>query len=87
MNLRKTKYIWLPAALLVYALIMAYQGLDILTVQRDYLRFFGTLGAELAVIIALSWFLRRKFELARRREQADNMNSAASASDSESSAK
>lgn len=70
MNLRKTKYIWLPAILMIYLCVMAWHGLDILTVQKDYLRYFGTIAAEIAVIISLSIFLRKKYILKQQRENS-----------------
>lgn len=70
MNLRRTKHIWLPVLLLLYLGIMAWQGIDILTVQKDYVRYFGTIAAEITVIVALSFFLRKKYLLKQSREQS-----------------
>lgn len=75
MNFRRTKYIWLPALLLVYIIVMAYIGRDTLIVQGDWLRYFGSIAAELAVIVALAVFLRKKQKLQDRRENRnDNPN-------------
>ncbi len=68
MNFRRTKYIWLPALLLAYIIVMAYIGRDTLTVQGDGLRYFGSIAIELAIIIALAVFLRKKQKLQERRE-------------------
>lgn len=75
MNFRRTKHIWLPALLLVYIIVMAYIGRDTLIVQGDWLRYFGSIAAELAVIVALAVFLRKKQKLQDRRENRnDNPN-------------
>ncbi len=71
MNLRRTKYIWLPALLLIYIIVMAYIGRDTLTVQGDWLRYFGSIAVELAIIVALAVFLRKKQKLQDRRENRD----------------
>ena len=68
MSFRRTKYIWLPALLLAYIIVMAYIGRDTLTVQGDWLRYFGSIAIELAIIIALAVFLRKKQKLQDRRE-------------------
>ena len=72
MNFRKTKYIWLPTLLLFYIIVMAYIGRDTLTVQGDWLRYFGSIAVELAVIVALAFFLRKKQNLQDRREKRDD---------------
>ena len=58
----------MPAIILVYFLFMAWQGRDILLVQGDYLRFYGTVAAELFVIVLLSIFLRKKYQMKQARE-------------------
>lgn len=58
----------MPAIILVYFLFMAWQGRDILLVQGDYLRFYGTVAAELLVIVLLSIFLRKKYQMKQARE-------------------
>lgn len=68
MKLNSTKHIWLPAILTVYAVIMAFLGRDIWLVQGDYIRFFGTIIGEAVIIVALSYFLRRKYKLKQRLE-------------------
>ncbi len=72
MNFRRTKHIWLPALLLVYIIVMAYIGRDTLTVQGDWLRYFGSIAAEIAVIVALAIFLRKKQKLQDRRENRND---------------
>lgn len=72
MNFRRTKYIWLPTLLLVYVIVMAYIGRDTLTVQGNWLRYFSSIAIELAIIIALAIFLRKKQKLQDRRENRDN---------------
>lgn len=70
MRLKATKHIWLPLILTVYAVCMAFYSRDILLQQGDYLRFFGTLGCEAVVIVALAYFLRKKYQLQQRREKS-----------------
>ena len=72
MNFRRTKHIWLPALLIVYIIVMAYIGRDTLTVQGDWLRYFGSIAIELAIIVALAVFLRKKQKLQDRRENREN---------------
>ena len=67
-QIKSTRYIWLPALLIVYLAAMAYVGRDMLLVEHNYLRYYGTIGAEVACIVALSFFLRKKYLLKQRRE-------------------
>lgn len=73
-QIKNTRYIWLPALLIVYLAAMAYVGRDMLLVEHNYLRYFGTIGAEVACIIALSFFLRKKYLLKERREALSGEN-------------
>lgn len=67
--MRKYKYIWLPALLGVYFLFMTfYFGIDLLRAGEN-MRFWGTVAAELLVLLALVFFLRRKERLRREREE------------------
>lgn len=67
--MRKYRYIWLPVILGGYFLFMTfYFGVDLLRAGEN-LRFWGTVGAELAVLVALVFFLKRKERLRREREE------------------
>lgn len=67
--MRKYKYIWLPALLAVYFLGMTfYFGLDLLR-QGEATRFWLTVGAELAVLTALVFFLKKREKLRTERER------------------
>lgn len=68
MNLKENKHIWLPALLLIYFAIMAYQGRDILIVAHQYVRYFLTVGFELLVIVLLYFFLKKKKRIRLDRE-------------------
>lgn len=66
--MRKYKYIWLPALLFIYFLFMTfYFGLDLLK-AGEQMRFWATVGAELIVILALVFFLKRRDRLRKERE-------------------
>lgn len=54
-------------ALFIYMCVMAYVNRETLTVYHDYLRFYGTLGAEIVVLCLLFFFLRRREKLKRER--------------------
>lgn len=64
---RKPYYI--TGALLIYAIVMAIYNLDTLTVYHEYLRYFGTLAAELVVLTALFFFLRKREALKAERQE------------------
>ena len=67
--MRKYKYIWLPALLAVYFLGMTfYFGLDLLR-QGEATRFWLTVAAELAVLTALVFFLKKLERLRSEREK------------------
>lgn len=67
--MRKYKYIWLTALLSAYALFMTlYFGLDLLR-SGGKTQFWITLGAEVAILIALFFFLRKREQLRREREE------------------
>ena len=67
--MRKYKYIWLPALLAVYFLGMTfYFGLDLLR-QGEATRFWLTVGAEMAVLTALVFFLKKREKLRMERER------------------
>lgn len=66
--MRKYKYIWLPALLAIYfAFMTVYFGLDLLR-SGETLRFWGTIIAESAVLIALVIFLKKRERLRSERE-------------------
>lgn len=72
--MRKYKYIWLPCLLGIYFLFMTfYFGIDLLK-SGETLRFWATVGSELAVLAALAFFLKRREKLRTEREKdiADN---------------
>lgn len=67
--MRKYKYIWLPALLAVYFLCMTfYFGMDLLR-QGETMRFWLTVGAELTVLTALVFFLKKREKLRAEREK------------------
>ena len=65
----KKKYIWLPAVLVIYTLIMAWMNRETVTVHHKYGLFFGTLAVEFAIISLLVVFLRKRERLRREREE------------------
>lgn len=65
-NLNKRPAI-IVGVLFIYMCVMAYLNRETLTVYHDYLRFFGTLGAELVVLTLLFFFLRKREKLKRER--------------------
>lgn len=67
--MRKYKYIWLPALLAIYFVFMTvYFGLDLLR-SGETLRFWGTITAEMIVLIALVIFLKKRERLRSEREK------------------
>lgn len=73
--MRKYKYIWLPTLLAVYFVFMTvYFGLDLLRSGETF-RFWGTIAAEVIVLIALVIFLKKRERLRTEREKdiADNI--------------
>lgn len=67
--MRKYKYIWLPALLAIYFVFMTvYFGLDLLR-SGETLRFWGTITAEMIVLIALVIFLKKRERLRTEREK------------------
>lgn len=70
-NLTPKKIYAMTGVLAIYAAVMAFVGRDILLVQHNYLRYFGSLGAEIVVICLLYFMLRRLMRKQRERE-ADN---------------
>lgn len=67
--MRKYKYIWLPSLLFLYFLFMTfYFGMDLLRAGEN-LRFWATVGAELLVIVALIFFLKKRDRLRKEREE------------------
>lgn len=66
MKLREKRYIWLPVLLLLYGLAMG------ITFGRDYIATGKTLqlalimAADIAICIALFYFLRKKQRLAEK---------------------
>lgn len=67
--MRKYKYIWLPAIIFIYFAVMtAVYGMDLLR-SGETSQFWLTVGAELVVLVALVFFLRRREQLRREREK------------------
>lgn len=62
----KKPYIY-TGALFIYMCVMAIYNVDTVTVHHDYLRYFGTLAAELVVLCLLFFFLRKREKLKRER--------------------
>lgn len=58
----------ITGALFAYAIMMAVLNLDTITVHHNYLRYFGTLGAELIILCFLFIFLRKREKLKTERE-------------------
>lgn len=66
--MRKYKYIWLPTLLAFYFIGMTfYFGLDLLR-QGEATRFWLTVVAEVAVLTALVFFLKKREKLRTERE-------------------
>lgn len=67
--MRRYKYIWVPALLGIYFLFMTfYFGIDLLRTGHE-MRFWITTGAELIILIALSFFMKKREQLRREREE------------------
>lgn len=67
--MRKYRYIWLPLLLGAYFLFMTfYFGLDLLK-SGAQTQFWCTVGAELVVLTALVFFLKKREKLRREREE------------------
>lgn len=62
----KKPYI-IVGALFIYMCVMAVFNRDTLLVQHDYLLYFGTCAAELAVLVVLFFVLRRRERLKAER--------------------
>ena len=72
--MRKYKYIWLPSLIAIYFLFMTfYFGMDLLH-SGEHFRFWTTIGAELIVLAALVFFLkkREKLRIEREKDIAEN---------------
>lgn len=67
--MRNKKHIWLPLALFLYLAVMAYIGRDALNVPQLRLKYFLTIGAEIAILIALHFFLKWRARLKQEREK------------------
>lgn len=66
--MRKYRYIWLPMLLGVYFLFMTfYFGIDLLK-SGEQVRFWCTVGAELVILVALAFFLKKREKLRQERE-------------------
>lgn len=63
----KKPYI-ITGALFVYMVIMAIINRDTLTVYHDYLKYFGTLMAEIVILRVLFIFLRKREKLREERK-------------------
>lgn len=73
--MRKYKFIWLPSLLALYFLGMTfYFGFDLLR-QGESTRFWLTVGAEIIVLVALTFFLRKRERLRSERENDMAANS------------
>lgn len=66
---RSKKPLYIVGALFIYMAVMAYVNRETLTVHHLYLRYFGTLAAELAVLVILYFILRRREQLKRERQE------------------
>ena len=64
------RHVVIPAALLVYLVIMAVYAYDSWAAgQMSSLQYFGTIGMTVAIIVVLSWSLRRRDRLRRERNK------------------
>lgn len=73
--MRKYKYIWVPAIIGIYFLFMTfYFGLDLLR-SGQALRFWITAGSECLILIALFFFMKKREQLRREREEDISRNS------------
>lgn len=70
--MRKYRYIWLPALLGVYFLFMTFHFGIYLLRSGESVRFWGTVVAELVILVALAFFLKKRERL--RREREEDMN-------------
>lgn len=67
--MRKYRYIWLPAVIAIYFLFMTfYFGLDLLRAGAST-QFWSTVAAEIVILTALVFFLKRREKLRREREE------------------
>ena len=67
--MRKYRYIWLPALIAVYFLFMTfYYGLDLLR-EGASTQFWCTVAAELVILAALAFFLKKREKLRHEREE------------------
>ena len=69
--MKRYVYIWLPAALLIYLTVMIVMFKDDLILSGNQTRLYVTAGIEIAIIIALFFFLKKKTEMRLRRERED----------------
>ncbi len=69
MSRRIPRHIIIPAVLFIYACVMAYIGRDAFFDPARKLTYLLTLGAELAILIALFFFLKHRDKLRREREE------------------
>lgn len=58
---------FIVGALFVYLCLMAYLNRETLTVEHQYLKYFGVLGGELVVLVILFFVLRRREKLKAER--------------------
>lgn len=66
--MRKYKYIWLPAVIFIYFGVMTYMyGFQLLQ-KGENMRFWLTVAGEMAVLIALVAFLKKRETLRNERE-------------------
>lgn len=63
------KHLFLPSILLIYVIVMAIIFRDTLTIHHNYFRYFGTIGAELIVILLLTIFLKKRNKMRSEREK------------------
>lgn len=69
----KKPYIYV-GALFIYMCVVAIYNIETVTEKHDYLRFFGTLAAELAILVILFFVLRRRERL--KQERMDDLTRA-----------
>lgn len=67
--MRNKSHIWIPALMTIYLIFMALRYKDELLAAHRYFQFYGTIGIEVVIIVALYFFLRKRNKLRAEREE------------------
>ena len=62
---RPRKPLIVTVSLIIYTVLMAVLNREVLTVQKHYLTYFGTIGVELVIIALVYYFLSKREKLRR----------------------